>query len=67
MAFLTNVLRTFGFSEVLIDMVFRLLENNWYSIIMNGQPKGFFRSSRGLKKGDPLSPTLFIIAVHNAE
>lgn len=39
--FLAKVLRKFGFLEVLIDMIFRLLENNWYSIILNGQPKGF--------------------------
>ncbi|XP_047270318.1 uncharacterized protein LOC124899469 [Capsicum annuum] len=29
---------------------------------MDGQPKGFFKSSRGLKQGDPLLPALFIIA-----
>lgn len=44
--FLTKVLRNMGFSEMLIDMVFRLLENNWYSILLNGQPKGFFKSSK---------------------
>lgn len=30
---------------------------------MNGQPKGFFTSSRGVKKGNSLSPTLFIVAI----
>lgn len=28
---------------------------------MNGRSFGFFSSSRGLKKGDSLSPTLFLI------
>jgi len=30
--------------------------------MLNGQPKGFFKSFRGVKQRDPLSPTLFIIA-----
>lgn len=46
----------------MIDMVFRLIGSNWYSILINGQPNGFFKSSRGLKQGDSLSSTLFIIA-----
>lgn len=45
--FLTKILRSFCFSEVLIDMVFRLLENNWYSILLNGQPKEFFDLQEG--------------------
>lgn len=60
--FLNKVLSQFGFSEGLIDMVYRLLSNNWYSILINGRTHGFFKSSRGVKQGDPLSPALFIIA-----
>lgn len=47
--FLTEALRTFGFSERIINMVYRLVGNNWYLILLNGQPKGILRSSRVLK------------------
>ncbi|KAL3377123.1 hypothetical protein AABB24_003501 [Solanum stoloniferum] len=61
-SFLTSVLRKMGFAEAFIEMVYRLLSNNWYSVIINGVRYGFFKSSRGLKQGDPLSPALFVIA-----
>lgn len=41
------------------------MSNNWYSIFINGQDKSFLKLSRGVKQGDPLSPTLFIIAAEN--
>lgn len=60
--FLLKVMRRFGFTERIIDMIWRLISNNWYTISMNGKNYEFFHSTRGLKQGDPVSPTLFIIA-----
>ncbi|XP_075080842.1 uncharacterized protein LOC107778314 [Nicotiana tabacum] len=42
-----------------IRCVWRTLSNVWYSVNINGGRYGFFKSTRGIKQGDPLSPSLF--------
>ncbi|KAL9686936.1 hypothetical protein QQ045_031331 [Rhodiola kirilowii] len=44
-------------------MIFRCISNCAYSIKWDGQLYGFFRSSRGVRQGDPLSPSLFVVAM----
>ena len=43
--FLIAVLRRFGFGERFIDMVWRLISNVWFSMLVNGVPYDFFKSS----------------------
>ncbi|XP_059295557.1 uncharacterized protein LOC132048893 [Lycium ferocissimum] len=60
--FFIRILHKIGFSEGFVDMIWRPMANNWYSVMINGQPQGFFHSTRGVKQGDPLSPSLFILS-----
>ncbi|XP_060190628.1 uncharacterized protein LOC132619879 [Lycium barbarum] len=59
--FLIQVMRTMGFADMYVVMIWRLIANNWYSILINGQSIGFFHSTRRVKQGDPLSRALFIM------
>ncbi|XP_060182887.1 uncharacterized protein LOC132612820 [Lycium barbarum] len=64
-SFLYQVLLKFGFNQNWIDLIQRSISNVWYSIILNGTRHGFFRSSQGLKQGEPISPSLFVIAAES--
>ncbi|CAM8948374.1 unnamed protein product [Rhodiola kirilowii] len=61
--FLLRVMRAFGFSHQWCDLVYRNLSNCWYSIVSGGKSFDFFKSNRGVRQGDPLSPSLFIPAM----
>lgn len=56
-----KVLKSMGFYGSFVDEIWRLVANNQYSVLINGQSYEFFHSFRGVKQGDPLSPTPFIL------
>ncbi|XP_042023106.1 uncharacterized protein LOC121770442 [Salvia splendens] len=51
-----------GFPEAWISLIERCIGTCWFSVLINGAPSGFFKSTRGLRQGDPISPALFVIA-----
>ncbi|XP_060210954.1 uncharacterized protein LOC132637966 [Lycium barbarum] len=53
--FICDVMRKMGFTETWIHIIWILLTNMWYSVMINGKRHGFFKSQRGVKQGDPIS------------
>ena len=60
--FLLKIIKKMGFSPAWVGMISRCISSFWFSVMVNGGPAGFFQSSRGLRQGDPLSPSLFVLA-----
>ena len=60
--FLHEVLRKFEFSENWLHLIKQCVEENSFSVLVDGVSTPFFKSSRGLRQGDPISPSLFVLA-----
>ncbi|GAA0156784.1 hypothetical protein LIER_14189 [Lithospermum erythrorhizon] len=45
--FLRNILKKFGFSEASITIVMQCVDNSWFSLLINGESSGYFKSEQG--------------------
>ena len=61
--FLLSCLKELGFHATWIWWIKECISTVSYSIIINNEPSGLYKPTRGLCQGDPLSSYLFIICM----
>ena len=61
--FLKSMLEQLGFPNSFVQIVMECVTTPMFSLMVNGSMQGFFKSRRGLRQGDPMSPLLFVICM----
>ena len=59
--FIFEVLAKFGFSLSFINWIQACIFEPWIAPLVNDRPTDFFKATRGLRQGCPISPMLFVL------
>lgn len=59
--FLREVMKRMGFNDKWVELIMECVSTVSYSLLINGEPMGNIKPSRGIKQGDPLSTYLFLL------
>jgi hypothetical protein len=61
--FLLYILEKCGFGERWRGWIHQCVSTVCVFVLINGTPTDFFKNSRGVRQGDPLSPLLFVVVM----
>ena len=59
--FIHGVMERMGFSTRWINLIMECISSVSYSVLINGAAYGNIKLTRGIRQGDPLSPSLFLL------
>ena len=59
--YLKGIMLKMGFHRRWVDLIMEGISFASYSVLVNGVPSRFIKTSRGIRQGDPLSPHLFLL------
>ena len=61
--FIKDMLISLNFPSHFIKIVMICICTTQFSLILNGSPMPLFKSKRGIRQGDPMSPLIFVICM----